>query len=778
MKRSVVAAARSLFPFLSMAGRAFACLTWAGGLRGPAAARLATGLAATLLAVALPSLAGASEYVFSWRLPTPQGNALGGCDFESPSTGYAVGPRGTVIVTTDGGVSWQRRDLYPGFAADLEDVLVLGPGQLLAVGSSPGIFRSTDGGASWTAVPNPSTARLTDIEVVAGGTLSIVGTAGQILRSTDAGDTWTMLASPGAHDLHEQHWRSPTDGTIVGLFCARRTTNGGQTWLALNGIEESLENFNEVFFTDTQNGTILSDFKMWRTTNGGGFWSGDFANPVVYMGNTVVLGPQRFQVSTNLEGAFVWETTNGGETWTDRLLSGAGGFLDFDRLADGALVAVSTEGDVFRSTDEGLTWANATYSAFEDQRGVIGAIGIGPAGLGAAGTTGVPPTYWYRTPDGGATWLPQPGGPNIAFTEAISYWDDAHAIAAGDVGRMWRTTDGGVSWIPVSLPTPPVNGSGHRMSLPSAGVAFVSVWAQTQSTVFRTTDYGATWEARGAGLPPSAFLSGISFLNASVGFVASSENGMPRIYKTTNAGASWSSLGAAGIPSFTSDMHWTDAQTGMATVYLSPGGIFRTTNGGVSWLNVWPIPSTRLSFAPDGLHGGAIPDDFSVNGTIYVTEDGGASWSLLELPATTAGSSITATSDGFWVGGTAGVILKVTRVDPAAAGDGALVPDGPSANDGVAFLRARGSATGRIAIDYQLVEPAAVDLAILDVGGRRVAILDRGDRSAAATVTAYWDGSGSASGGASGGGRAADGVYFARLATTRGARAVKVILRR
>jgi hypothetical protein len=93
------------------------------------------------------------RFVPRWGLPTPQGNALGGADFEDATTGFAVGPRGTVLATDDGGVTWTPRELFPGFSPDLEDVLVIGPGEVLAVGSSPGIFRSTDAGASWTAVP-------------------------------------------------------------------------------------------------------------------------------------------------------------------------------------------------------------------------------------------------------------------------------------------------------------------------------------------------------------------------------------------------------------------------------------------------------------------------------------------------------------------------------------------------------------------------------------------------------------------------------------------------
>jgi photosystem II stability/assembly factor-like uncharacterized protein len=133
------------------------------------------------------------------------------------------------------------------------------------------------------------------------------------------------------------------------------------------------------------------------------------------------------------------------------------------------------------------------------------------------------------------------------------------------------------------------------------------------------------------------------------------------MYKTTGMAEAPAPVGVTGLPSYMSDMHWIDEQTGMAALYLTPGGIFRTTNGGASWFNVWSDRTFGISFS-DALHGGAITESFSIFGTITVTEDGGATWNSLVLPATRAGSSITAVADGFWVGGAAHY-PEVTRQD-------------------------------------------------------------------------------------------------------------------
>ncbi|MFB3908002.1 MAG: YCF48-related protein [Candidatus Eisenbacteria bacterium] len=716
--------------------------------------------------IALNAARADEDYVYTWSLPVPQGNALGGCDFEDAATGYAVGPRGTVVTTTDGGATWSGRDLYPGFSTDLEDVLVRGPQHLFAVGEAPGIFESIDGGASWSAVANPSTGRLTDIEVVTGSTLSALGAGGQALRSTDDGATWTALVPPGANDLYEQYWFDASSGYVVGDRVARRTTNGGQSWLALTGVPEAQEKFSEVFFTDAQNGWILGDFFYWQTTNGGASWTQHSSGQALYLGDTVVLGPQRFLVSTNVEGAFIFETTNGGASWTPRLYSGADAFLDFDRTPDGTLIAVTGQGNVFRSTDEGITWTDRTYAAYDGLRANLGAVAIGPAGLGAAGSDGWPPTHWYRTEDGGASWLPQDPAPNIGFTNAISYWDGVHAIAAGDYGKMWRTIDGGLNWTPVNLPNPPQDARGYRMSLPAPGVAFVSVFSQSLYMVCRTTDYGASWESRSTGLPTGVWLAGISFLDANTGFVASNGGATATIYATTNGGASWSPIASAGLPSTTSDMHWTDAQNGVVTARFTEGGIFRTTNGGAVWNQIWAGDVGKLAFASDGLHAAAADQSYLDHGILFVTEDGGASWNPLELPSTATFTSIQAVDDGYWLGGSGSTILKLTRANPASVDTGALPAAGQSCS-----LRSRGTAGGSIEIEYELAEPGAIDLSIFDVRGRRIATLDRGERPAGTVVTRAWEGTDA-------GQRAANGVYFARLETPREARAIKIVLRR
>jgi len=114
-----------------------------------------------------------------------------------------------------------------------------GPEDVLGVG----IYRSTDGGATWT--------QLTDAAVAERGFLAIavspddhltVYAAGcfdvGVFKSTDGGDTWTAVNGglPQPYGFFKELAIDPEDanriflGGVNGLF---RSTNGGQSWTQL-----------------------------------------------------------------------------------------------------------------------------------------------------------------------------------------------------------------------------------------------------------------------------------------------------------------------------------------------------------------------------------------------------------------------------------------------------------------------------------------------------------------------------------------------------------------
>ena len=236
------------------------------------------------------------------------------------------------------------------------------------------------------------------------------------------------------------------------------------------------------------------------------------------------------------------------------------------------------------------------------------------------------------------------------------------------------------------------------------------------------------------------------------------------MYKTTDAGGSWSAIGVSGLSNWIWDIHWFDEQTGLATVPVSPGGIFRTTDGGNTWVNVCAVTCHDLAFS-DPLHGGATVSDYTRPGTIETTDDGGLTWSTLYLPSPYAGSSLTALADGFFVGGYSSSILRLSRIVSA-------VPGSTSRDVSGWALSAHLLSAARFEISFRVPGDGPVDLAAFDLLGRRVATLADGDVKGASTIDRIWNATGS------GGRPLPDGVYFLRLAAQGKARAIKVVVDR
>ncbi len=298
-----------------------------------------------------------------------------------------------------------------------------------------------------------------------------------MLRSTDGSGSWHVRTSPAPQTLKEQLWLSALDGIVVGEHVARRTTDGGASWSTLPGVTDSQDFFNEVMQAVPGVFYAMADFHTAKTTNGGASWDWIF-NPVfpVYRGKTIAFSADHLMMVTNLEGAEVWESTNGGVDWEERLQRfDLNGFSELLRRPDGAILTCSTEGDLFRSTDDGASWTNATHSPDDDPRVTIAAIEILPNGRAYAGSTqpGAPETNWHRSDDAGLTWFTPPTAPPVFNVTDVEFWDDANGLVAGGVDSMERTTDGGDTWTTAPLPQAIPGGlRAYQLSLPASGVAF------------------------------------------------------------------------------------------------------------------------------------------------------------------------------------------------------------------------------------------------------------------------------------------------------------------
>ena len=188
-------------------------------------------------------------------------------DSSSPSTLYAGTGTGAILKTTDGGATWATlttgitsviaslavdpvtpSNVYAatggtGAAGQFQPMTATGPG---------GLFKSSDGGATWLDLRNgfSSTFNVVAIDPATPTTVyagsyalqnanSNLGTAGLLVQSLDGGSTWTRLSSfPSAHIYGLAIDPSaPSTLYTCGLGGVLKSTDGGATWAdAGNGL--------------------------------------------------------------------------------------------------------------------------------------------------------------------------------------------------------------------------------------------------------------------------------------------------------------------------------------------------------------------------------------------------------------------------------------------------------------------------------------------------------------------------------------------------------------
>ena len=276
-------------------------------------------------------------------------------------TVWVSGHRATVLRTTDGGTTWERRTVT-GADSTLEfrDVHALDANTAWVLAAGPGaksrIYHTRDGGASWALqFTNADTAAFYDCFTFFDRRHGVAfsdaaGGRTVIRRTTDGGGTWNLLPSDAVP--------APLEGE--GAFAASGgcLTSVGQHGWVTTGSPEA---------------------RVLRTTDRGAHWT-PFATPFVRgegSGMTAAafwdrnrgigVGARIGAMARDTAAHVVGVTRDGGRTWTLRTRPPAGGALFGVAVVPkaGKRTAVAASlGGLWMTRDEGATWTSATTAQY------------------------------------------------------------------------------------------------------------------------------------------------------------------------------------------------------------------------------------------------------------------------------------------------------------------------------------------------------------------------------------------------------------------------------
>lgn len=230
-------------------------------------------------------------------------------------TGGGINQGNGVYKSEDAGKTWVHLGLdntkhIPSILVDPQNpdiVMVAANGDMRTKSPDRGLFRSTDGGKSWTktlyvddetgvekiarAPDRPETLLATTMHYysAAGARFGGRGGAGNttaVYKSTDEGVTWTKLPGKGLPDMAGRTCVAIANHTdaqrmfIVGNFGLYRSDDGGQSWRQMDAADKRVSNgqggYNCGVYVDPQNPDLMYVINTcsYRSVDGGNTFTG------------------------------------------------------------------------------------------------------------------------------------------------------------------------------------------------------------------------------------------------------------------------------------------------------------------------------------------------------------------------------------------------------------------------------------------------------------------------------------------------------------------------
>ncbi len=537
-----------------------------------------------------------------------------------------------------------------------------------------GIYRSTDGGATWAHVPALGYLWINEFEAAADGTIW-AGTSFGLWKSTDGGVTWTQLSlGVGLNADVIEVTLDPGDSSRLWLglggalgnqpTSVLRSTDAGVTWTPATPPLAAPTSCHGIAVSPSDSDQVVAVFSgfpsggsVWFSADGGTTWVDRTAglppyplNDVVHDGSRVLVGGGQLFGSQYLG---LYASSDGGASWTPLHDAAwprpAVNDLELDPNDPGVILAATAFGGVHKSTDGGASWQIGTGGT-EDLAVLSARFAPGSSDVVVLGATaqGV-----LASSDGGASFASSTAGINLldvtsVAANSVDPAEMATAFQGQNEGGVFTSTDGGATWSPE--PVPP---SRYQVVLfaPDGTLYAVSSGPSTVTPegLYRRNPDG-TWTGLGpdqGGLYEtdvhvvrfSADQPGLILAGGGDSGVAGHE---PTVWRSLDAGESWVKVYEGFF-----DAGWvTDLEIfvaagdtreqALASYYPfsgHTGGVLRSTDGGASWVESSNgLPDSFEGAALCALEGDArsfyLADRAfgSGNGGLYRSTDAGHSW--------------------------------------------------------------------------------------------------------------------------------------------------------
>jgi photosystem II stability/assembly factor-like uncharacterized protein len=593
---------------------------------------------------------------------------------------------------------WQQKDagiwnwewLGPGNIGGRCRTIVVDPNNpsIIYIGSvSGGIWKSINGGASWTALSDfIANLAVTSIVIDPTNTNILYAATGEgfgnidglpgvgIFKTTDAGVTWNQLINTSNWQHCNRLAISPSNHNI--LFAVGddplqfwgqiyKSTDGGNTWTVNYVANQNSEEFVDIKICPLNSNLMLAGCYIgaYLSTNGGATWrwlatgnTGDLPLGNPSLGNLgrceIAFAPTNantIYISADRNNGEIWKSIDGGTTWS--CVNTGSNYFFYQGWYDNAIAVSPTDPnfvvvggmDIYKSTNGGTTltrisnWSyyfNGSYFSPHADHHVL---------VFSSGYNGTSNKILYNGNDGGVqstnditTVTTTSGWINLNNSLGITQFYGGSAAPDGSVIIGGAQDNANLKYTPATG----VNGWTYWSS---GDGGFCAVDYASPSTLYGEYVYGDLEKSVNGALSPynngktesgSSYFLFIAPLVIDPNSSSILYSGGSSLWRNKNDGNNWllirghvsdnSKCTAIAVSKANSNVIWAGYEYGIVS---------KTTDGGSTWTNVnTGLPAryvTDIAIATDNSNSVVVTLGGCTSSNIYYSSNGGTSWTLI-----------------------------------------------------------------------------------------------------------------------------------------------------
>lgn len=249
---------------------------------------------------------------------------------------------------------------------------------LYAVASGYGVYKSTNGGGTWSAVNSGLySIQVTSFAIAPTNSQTIYAGLdyglGSVFKSINGGVSWSTVYNglqPPTLSAIRTLAIDPTDSQTIYAgtdgYGVYKSTNGGNSWTAANSGMSAYYIASLVIDPNSSQTIYAGTLGVCKSTDGGNSWSAMINGLPNGWVSSVVIDPKNSQTIYAVIGTDVYKSTNGAVTWS-AVRSGVAGNYVYALAIDpfnSQTIYVGTYSDgggsvfgVYKSDDGGSTWS-------------------------------------------------------------------------------------------------------------------------------------------------------------------------------------------------------------------------------------------------------------------------------------------------------------------------------------------------------------------------------------------------------------------------------------